>query len=144
VVAKAVWEEMRRCIGYNVAIHDVYYVTILWDKNGDYNALNVIHAALLWVLWLTRNVFQTIAVVWHAGGVEEICLHPCSLEHPARRGGKRKSQSSGSQPRELGVCSTTAIVAGAWVTPEKKLRTKAEINVHNQAGDGSWKIWQEL
>jgi hypothetical protein len=26
------------------------------------------------------------------------------------------------------------------VTPEKKLRTEGEINVHNQAGDESWKI----
>jgi hypothetical protein len=32
-------------------------------------------------------------------------------------------------------------VAGAWVTPEKKLRIESEINVHNQAGDGRWKIW---
>jgi hypothetical protein len=46
---------MEICIDYNVAILDVNYVTILWDKNGDNNALNVIHAALLWVLWLTQN-----------------------------------------------------------------------------------------
>jgi hypothetical protein len=26
------------------------------------------------------------------------------------------------------------------VTPKKKLRTEAEINVHNQARDGNWKI----
>jgi hypothetical protein len=62
------------------------------------------------------------------------------MEHPARRGGRRKAQSSGSQPGELGACSTAAIVAGAWVTPKKKLRTEVEINVHNQAGDGNWKI----
>jgi hypothetical protein len=62
------------------------------------------------------------------------------MEHPARKGGKRKAQSSGGQSGEIGACSTAAIMAGAWVTLEKKLMTKAEINVHNQAGDGSWKI----
>jgi hypothetical protein len=53
VVAKVVWEEMKRCVGYSVVVKDINSITILWDNNGDSNALNVIHAALMWVLWLT-------------------------------------------------------------------------------------------
>jgi hypothetical protein len=53
---------------------------------------------------------------------------------------KKKAQSYGGVSGELGACSTAVVVAGAWVTPEKKLRTESEINVHSQTEDGNWKI----
>jgi hypothetical protein len=55
VVARAVWNEIKTCVGARETIIDIDYVAKLWEKNGDIIALNVIYAALIWVLWLTRN-----------------------------------------------------------------------------------------
>jgi hypothetical protein len=55
VVAKAVWDKVTVCVGYSIAVKDIKYVTNLWVNTGDSIALNIIHAAILWVLWLTRN-----------------------------------------------------------------------------------------
>jgi hypothetical protein len=46
VIAKAVWDEVKICVGSSVAIKDNNFVAELWDKTGDNIALNVIHAAM--------------------------------------------------------------------------------------------------
>jgi hypothetical protein len=55
VLAKAVWSEIKFCIGAREAIVDINYVAKLWGDTRDNSALNMIYVALLWVLWLTRN-----------------------------------------------------------------------------------------
>jgi hypothetical protein len=55
VVAKAVWSEIKFYVGARVAIVDINSVAKLWGDKRDNSALNMIYAALLWVLWLTRN-----------------------------------------------------------------------------------------
>jgi hypothetical protein len=85
-------------------------------------------------------VFQTENVAWYADHLEKIILHPCSMEHTALQGRKRKDELDDGAIRGLGACSSATIVAGAWVTPEKKLRSEAAMNIHNQAGGEDWKI----
>jgi hypothetical protein len=65
VVAKAVWNEMKTCVGARGAIMDINSVAKLWDKDESKYALNVIHAAMIWVLWLTRNDMCFKQKMWH-------------------------------------------------------------------------------
>jgi hypothetical protein len=55
VVAKAAWNEIKLCVGSTEAIVDINSVAEKWEDKRDNSALNMINAALLWVLWLTRN-----------------------------------------------------------------------------------------
>jgi hypothetical protein len=40
----------------------------------------------------------------------------------------------------LGACPSAAVVAGSWLTPEKKARTEQEITLHNQMEGAELKI----
>jgi hypothetical protein len=49
-------------------------------------------------------------MVWDAGDMEENCLHSCTMQHPAKRGRKRKTDD-GEQAGVHGSNATSAIVA---------------------------------
>jgi hypothetical protein len=55
VVAKTAWTEIKLCAGSVVTVVDINSLAKFWDTKRDNSALNMIHAGLLWVLWLTRN-----------------------------------------------------------------------------------------
>jgi hypothetical protein len=55
LVANAAWNEIKLCVGSTEAIVDINSVAEKWEDKRDNSALNMIYAALLWVLWLTRN-----------------------------------------------------------------------------------------
>jgi hypothetical protein len=71
VVAKAAWNEIKFCAGSTVTIVDINSLAKFWDNKRDDSALNMIHVALLWVLWLTqndmcfkRNNWSRMQVIW--------------------------------------------------------------------------------
>jgi glutamine cyclotransferase len=55
VVAKTAWSKIKLCAGSVVTVVDINSLAKFWDTKRDNSALNMIHAGLLWVLWLTRN-----------------------------------------------------------------------------------------
>jgi hypothetical protein len=79
-------------------------------------------------------------LVWDAGNLEEIGLHPCSVGHSTHRGRKREAGSGGDAFGGLGACPSATVVAGSWLTLEKKPRTEREINLHNQTEGAELKI----
>jgi hypothetical protein len=79
-------------------------------------------------------------LVWNAGNLEEIGLHPCSVGHFAHRGRKREAGSLGETSGWGGVCPSATVVAGSWLTPEKKARKEQEITLHNQMEGAELKI----
>jgi hypothetical protein len=55
VVAKAAWTKIKFCAGSVVSVVDINSLAKFRDNKRDNSALNMIHAGLLWVLWLTKN-----------------------------------------------------------------------------------------
>jgi hypothetical protein len=81
-------------------------------------------------------------LVWDAESVEEIGLFACSMKGSASRGRKRKTSESEYAIGGFGSCPADAIVARAWVKPEKFLKTHHELLAMNlgSAGSGHLKI----
>jgi hypothetical protein len=122
VVAKAAWNEIKFCAENTVTIVDINSLAKFWDNKRDCSALNMIHAALLWVLWLTRNDMCFKRNNW--SGMQVIWRRfACTLAQwgilltGAEKG---KLEASGG----LGACPSATIVAGSWLISEKKLRTE--------------------
>jgi hypothetical protein len=67
-------------------------------------------------------VFQSFYVAWYAGNLEAGSLQPCSVEH-STGGGRKRARKVGDYPtRNLDACSLAAVMAGARVTPLKKIQ----------------------
>jgi hypothetical protein len=81
-------------------------------------------------------------LVWVADYVEKVGLLDCSVRNSALRGRKRKPSDCDYAIGGFGPCPTNAIVAGAWVKPEKYLKTHHELMVMNldSAGSGHLRI----
>jgi hypothetical protein len=81
-------------------------------------------------------------LVWNAESVEEIGLFACSVGSSASRGRKRKASGGDYAIGGFGSCTANDIVAGAWVKPEKILKTHHELLAMNlgSAGSGHMKI----
>jgi hypothetical protein len=79
-------------------------------------------------------------LVWDAGNLEEIGLHPCSVGHSTHRGRKREAGSRGEAFGGLGACPSATVVAESLLTPEKRLRKEQEITLHNQMEGAELKI----
>jgi hypothetical protein len=60
--------------------------------------------------------------------------------HFAHRGRKREAGSLGEVSGWGGACPSAAVVAGSWLTPEKKARTEQEVFLHNQMEGAELKI----
>jgi hypothetical protein len=56
VVAKASWNEIKICVGSTVAIVDISSLAKFWENKRDDSALNMIYAALLWVLCASKEI----------------------------------------------------------------------------------------
>jgi hypothetical protein len=65
------------------------------------------------------------------------------MGHLAHRGRKIKAEPDSDPSGSFGVCPSAAVVAGAWMILEKKLRTENKINIHNQVGGDDLKITAE-
>jgi hypothetical protein len=74
--------------------------------------------------------------------VEEVGLFACSVGGSTSRGRKRKTSGGDYAIGGFGSCTAAAIVAGAWVKPEKILRSHHELLDMNlgSAGSGHMKI----
>jgi hypothetical protein len=55
VVAAAAWTEINRITGLDISITKFTDVAELWNNSKKYKVINMVHAALLRVLWLVRN-----------------------------------------------------------------------------------------
>jgi hypothetical protein len=64
---------------------------------------------------------------WHAGNVETLGLQLCSVENTVEGRRKRRADDIAEQGGEFGSAATAAIVAGAWLTPQKKARSTLEV-----------------
>jgi hypothetical protein len=53
-VACCIWEDVAEIMGIAV-IRDFESLTKWWIRGDNYNAVNVLHAAVLWTLWKKRN-----------------------------------------------------------------------------------------
>jgi hypothetical protein len=60
--------------------------------------------------------------------------------HSAHRGRKREAGSLGKVSGWGGACPSAAVVAGSWLTPEKKAKTEQEVFLQNQLGGADLKI----
>jgi hypothetical protein len=68
-------------------------------------------------------MFQPFPLDWYAGNLEENGLHACSMEHSATRGRKREAEYNGEYFGGFSPCSTSAVMAGSWLVPEKRVKT---------------------
>jgi hypothetical protein len=83
-------------------------------------------------------------MVWHVGNVEKSSLQSCLMENPAKRGRKRKNDDNAEPAGAAGSNASSAVVAGAWLTPEKKSRTSLEVcNLNGVRGLGPMLITAE-
>jgi hypothetical protein len=64
---------------------------------------------------------------WHAGVVETYGLQLCSVENLVERGRKRRAETVAEQATEFGSVAAAAVVAGAWLTPQKKARSTLDV-----------------
>jgi hypothetical protein len=81
---------------------------------------------------------------WHAGAVETLGLQLCSVEDLAEGRMKRRAGDNAEQGGEAGSATTTAIVARAWLTPQKKARLTLEVcDMNNTRGFGPMLITAE-
>jgi hypothetical protein len=70
-VATAIWSEIRRILQIHITVINFDVIAGLW-KNNKQNALaNLVSAAVLWSIWLTRNdmcfnrsVWTGMQVIW--------------------------------------------------------------------------------
>jgi hypothetical protein len=53
------------------------------------------------------------------------------MGYPTEGGRKRKSDNDGEQAGDLGSNATSVIVAGTWLSPEKRARTALEVCTMN-------------
>jgi hypothetical protein len=65
------WDEVQNLVGSSRVMVDIDTVANLWDSGKTNIALNVVHATILWVLWLTRNdmcfkrsMWSGMQVIW--------------------------------------------------------------------------------
>ncbi|XP_051203399.1 uncharacterized protein [Lolium perenne] len=65
------------------------------------------------------------------GDVETLGLQLCSMENPAERRRKRRTDVHAEQAGGSGPDATNAVVAGAWVTPQKRARATLEVSDMN-------------
>jgi hypothetical protein len=66
-------------------------------------------------------------MAWHAGFVKKLGMQLCTMENSPEGGRKRKTDDFVEQ---VGGCSSeaaAAVVAEAWLTPQKKARSTLEI-----------------
>jgi hypothetical protein len=62
-------------------------------------------------------------------------------EHTTGGGTKRASRLGGCRTGKLDTCSSSAVAAGARVTPVKKIKTRMEMLIHNQLNvNMDWQI----
>jgi hypothetical protein len=66
-------------------------------------------------------------MVWHAGDVEAHGLQLCAVGNPVEGGRKRRAEITAEQAGDFGSAATAAVVAGAWLTPQKKARSTLEV-----------------
>jgi hypothetical protein len=76
-------------------------------------------------------------LVWNAESVEEIGLFACLVGSSVSRGRKRKASGGDYAIGGFGSCTADAIVDGAWVKPEKILKTHHELLAMNLGSAGS-------
>jgi hypothetical protein len=62
------------------------------------------------------------------------------MGHFAHRGRKRKAGLLGETSGWGAACPSATVVAGSWLTLEKKARTEQEVTLHNQMGGAELKI----
>jgi hypothetical protein len=80
---------------------------------------------------------------WHAGAVETYGLQLCSVENTAEGRRKRRAETVAEQAGDVGSAAA-AIVAGAWLTPQKKTRSTLEVcDMNNTRGFGPMLITAE-
>jgi hypothetical protein len=123
-IATAIWSVVKKILKINVVVINFDVIAGLW-KNGKHNAVaNIVSAAVLWTIWLTRNdVFQSFFVACHVGVLEAVSLQPCSVDHSTSRGGKKARTADGYGAGSTYACSSIAVVAGARVTPMKEIKS---------------------
>jgi uncharacterized membrane protein len=51
------------------------------------------------------------------------------MEHPAKRSGKMKARGMVAKLEAFSSCPITVVVVGAWLTKEKKAKTKDEVMI---------------
>jgi hypothetical protein len=64
-------------------------------------------------------------MVWDAGDVESLQL--CSMESPAEGRRKRKTEHDVEQAGGVSSVAAVVVVAGVWLTPQKKARSSLEV-----------------
>lgn len=81
------------------------------------------------------DLWRITKVIWRKSA------YACSMEHSAGGDEREKLNMMVSQ-LVIGSCATVAVVAGAWVTPEKRAKTQMELVIQNHvrsSGD-DWEI----
>jgi hypothetical protein len=61
------------------------------------------------------------------GVVENLGLQLCSMENPIEGRRKRSADEAVEQVGGFSSAATAAVVAGAWLTPQKRARTTLEV-----------------
>jgi hypothetical protein len=83
-------------------------------------------------------------MVWDTCVVEKGGLQLCSMENSTKGRRKRKIDANAGQVGAVGSSAASAIVAGAWLTPQKKVRTTLEVcDMNNISGFGPMMITAE-
>jgi hypothetical protein len=66
-------------------------------------------------------------MAWYVGAVESLGLQLCSVESPIERRRKRGVDDNAEQGGGSSSSAAAAIVAGTWLTPQKKARSSLEV-----------------
>jgi hypothetical protein len=93
-------------------MHDI---TSLWNEKKKNNNFNMIFVAVLRTISVNDHIFNHSQ--WT---VETLDLQLCLVEDLAEGRRKRRAGDDAEQGGEAGSAATTAIVAGAWLTPIRR------------------------
>jgi hypothetical protein len=55
VVARAIWQEILHVTRLGSSQVSIESLAAFWEQNKTHKMLNMINAAVLWVIWLTTN-----------------------------------------------------------------------------------------
>jgi hypothetical protein len=151
VVISAAWAKLRRIRIFFINFHHFNDVADMWNHDKKFRLINIVHAALLRVIWLMRNdmCFNRVSwpgmqILWRTNG-----LFACSMGGDASGRRKRKVANDDCTIGGVSSCTASTVVAGAWVKREKKLKSHHELLVMNlnAAKTGHLKItartWRE-
>jgi hypothetical protein len=139
------WPGVKRVLGINVPSSTLVETSQLWNnkkKNLELNMIN--NATILRIIWLTRNdmVFNQIPWVGMQVPWRRRVAYTLAQWIIVIKGEEKGKLMRYVSRLHLGSCSASAVLTGAWLTPEKRAKSELEVYIGN-VKHGSLRILED-